>query len=204
MRNWLVILVHGFNVYDGGRQSTAKLRPFFAAAGIPYLMLEYKHWNPISSRNGNDKLAKQLTKAAVAAQLAGYTVVALGHSNGCAIIHRATTTYHAPIIKAIYINPALVASFSAGHYVEECHIWHSPSDSPVQWAKWLPYSAVRPWGEMGAIGYTGVDQRCINHNKQTDYRISSKTHSDVFKAEKLAYFGRKIVECVSLESSPSV
>ena len=69
-------------------------------------------------------------------------------------------------------------------------VWHSPSDRPVRLSKWLLPSRMRPWGEMGATGYQGVeDSRITNFNKQENYRVQSSEHSDVFTISKLPYFG---------------
>ena len=180
------------NVYDGGRQSTAKLRPFFADIGVPYLMVNYIHWYPGSCKTGNDKIAKEVAETARNAVLAGYDVVAVGHSNGCAIIHHATRRYDANIKHCIYINPALGRALSPGVNVERTDIWYSPSDKPVKWSKIFRKSDARPWGEMGAKGYKGSDKRMYNFNKEVDFEVSSKTHSDVFDIDKLAFFGPMI------------
>lgn len=127
--------------------------------------------------------------AANNAQKAGYAIVAVGHSNGCAIIHRATTLYDASISRCIYINPALKKDLAPALQVDRFDVWHSPDDKPVKWSKWLPKSEARPWGEMGAVGYTGSDKRGFNHNKQDDFPVVSREHSDMFDVDKLAYFG---------------
>lgn len=192
MSKWMVILVHGFNVYDGGRKSTAKLRPFFAEHNIPYLMVEYVHSNPFSSRVKNDNVAKLLTDACTNANKAGYRVAAVGHSNGCAIISVATKKYMAPIERCIYINPALEKHTCPGKQVQQFDVWHSPGDRAVKLSKWLPFSSARPWGEMGATGYIGTDTRCSNFNKQKDFPVRSKSHSDMFDVDNLAFFGPMI------------
>ena len=63
----------------------------------------------------------------------------------------------------------------------------------LQIARFLPR---HPWGRMGQRGYKGDDPRYINYNKQHGFRVSSRSHSDVFDPEKLAFFGPLIVEKV--------
>jgi alpha-beta hydrolase superfamily lysophospholipase len=186
-------LVHGFNVWDGGRQSVGKLRPFFADKGMPYVMVNYGHFGLLDTRFKNDKIAKLVAEASHNAINAGYQVIAVGHSNGAAIIHRATTRYNASIDRAVYINPALKKDLAPGAQVRRVDVWHSPSDKPVQWAKWLPASNARPWGEMGALGYEGADNRMVNLNKEHSFLAISREHSDMFKADKLTYFGPLLV-----------
>ncbi len=192
-KKYLALLIHGFNVWDGGRQTVGKLRPFFADINMPYIMLNYGHFGLLDTRFKNDKIAKRVVRACSSANLAGYKVIAVGHSNGCAIIHRATTKYLAAIEQAVYINPALKKDLVPGKQVLRVDVWHSPSDRPVKLAKLLPFANARPWGEMGATGYRGDDGRMRNRDKEYDYRVDSCEHSDMFKMEKLAFFGPKVV-----------
>ncbi len=184
-----VILVHGFNVWDGGRDTVGKLHGFFTALGVPCVLLNYGHFGLLDTRFKNDAVARRLRDTAHSAAIAGYQVVAIGHSNGAAIIHRATTAYAARIDRAVYINPALQRDLAPGLQVKRVDVWHSPSDTQVQWAKLLPVIDARPWGEMGATGYRGADARMVNLNKETNFAVKSREHSDVFDSERLAFFG---------------
>lgn len=180
----LAILVHGFNVWDGGRATVGKLRPFFADEGVPYIMLNYGHFGLGDTYWRNKKIAAQVTKACTAARINGSRVVAVGHSNGCAILHYAAKELGAQIDKTVFINPALDADAAL---VGRVDVWYSPSDRPVRWAKYLPF---HPWGEMGATGYTGPARDGIrNFNKETDFPLPSREHSDLFQVELLPLFG---------------
>ncbi len=96
----------------------------------------------------------------------------------------------------MYINPALKKDLVPGSQVQRIDVWHSPSDQPVKLAKLLPAANARPWGEMGAVGYQGDDKRMCNHNKECGYSVISREHSDMFKMEKLAFYGPAVVEQV--------
>lgn len=193
MTNTLAILVHGFNVRDGGRATIGQLETFFSAKGIPCIVFNY-HWLGVFGTYAkNGKIARRISKAAESAAKAGHRVVAVGHSNGCAILHRATIEQQARIEHLIYINPALDKNRAPGGEVNRLDVWHSPSDKPVKIAKWLPK---HPWGEMGATGYDGDDERIFNHNKEKDYPVSSKEHSDMFILENLSYFGTEVLKDV--------
>ena len=185
----LTIFVHGYNVGDGGLWTVGRLRPFFPP---PYILFNYGHFTLIETRLKNDKVAKRLAKACENAKLHGFKVVVVGHSNGCPIINRASRKYKAPIDKAVYINPALKKNYVPGDQVKALDVWYSPSDKPVRWAKYIPFK--RAWGEMGATGYVGDDERITSYNKEKDYTVSSNEHSDVFKADKLTFFGPVIAE----------
>ena len=206
MRRPLAILVHGFNVWDGGRATVGKLRPFLSARDIPFISINYGHVGLIGTRLKNNKIARRVANAVRTATAAGYRPVLIGHSNGCAIIHLALgllslegrlCPLRACLVDAIYINPALRKSPQVYKTVKRLMVWHSPSDKPVRWSKWLPRSNARPWGEMGATGFVGHDERVTNHNKEL-MTPPSKSHSDLFSAELLPFYGPLVVDGVAL------
>ncbi len=197
----LVLLVHGFNVFNP-EKSVGKLRTFFESQGCPTIMVDYGHTGLIETRLKNPKIAKRLAKLAKSAKAidSDRRVIAVGHSNGCAILHLATNEHQAPIDKLVYINPALKKNLTPGIDVYQCDVWHSPSDKAVKWsrvlAKIIPrkWFNARPWGKMGAVGYVGDDRRMNNFDKENDYVLSSKAHSDVFKWSLIGYFGQIIAD----------
>ena len=191
----VALLVHGF-ASKGGKGSTDLLRPFFEDAGYQVAELDYNWTGLIGVRTCNKKLGKSW--AGWCRIVASYAteIIGVGHSNGCAIL-RASAWLGAPFTQLVFINPALNTKGKKtriGSLVKRVHVWHSPSDKAVRIARFLPR---HPWGRMGAIGYKGNDPRWINYNKQHDFRVSSRSHGDVFDAEKLAFFGPRIVEKVT-------
>ena len=202
----LILLVHGINT-TLSIETVGKLRTFFECRGCPVVAVNYSYTGVMAARSKNPKVAKDLAKIIRKTKAAepGRPVIVIGHSNGCAIIHIASTNFRAEIDTAIYINPALKKDLAIGSRVNECHIWHSPSDSPVKWSKRLSkiipssWFDARPWGEMGATGYIGNDERMINFNKEDDFMISSCKHSDVFEWQMMPYFGCLIAD-IALDS----
>lgn len=191
----VALLVHGF-ASKGGKGSTDLLRPFFEAAGYEVAELDYNWTGLIGVRTCNKKLAKSWAGWCRIVASKVTEIVGVGHSNGCAIL-RASAWLGAPFTQLVFINPALNTKGKKtriGPLVKRVHVWYSPSDKAVRIARWLPK---HPWGRMGAIGYKGDDPRYINYNKQDDFRVSSRSHRDVFDAEKLAFFGPRIVEKVT-------
>lgn len=197
----IVLLIHGFNVFNP-EKSVGKLRTFFEVRGCPTVMINYGHTGLIETRFKNPKIAKKIAAITAAIKKANpdRPIILVGHSNGCAIIHIATNDFGAIADNVVYINPALEKHLSPGNHVKKCHVWHSPSDKPVKWARRLSkiipkkWFNARPWGEMGAVGYVGQDERMLNYNKEYSFLLSSKTHSDVFDWELMPYFGELIVE----------
>lgn len=188
--NTVAILIHGFNVRDGGKESIGKLQSYLETRGVDCIVVDY-HWLGVFGTYAkNNKIAKRIAKAAKAAKAGHRNVIALGHSNGCAILNIATKKYMAPIDRLLYVNPALDRDQSPGSYVKEWHVWYSPGDLPVKIGKLLPK---HPWGEMGAKGYKGKDDRVQQYNKQTQFPVKSSEHSDVFRVEQLTYFGPMMI-----------
>lgn len=118
---------------------------------------------------------------------------AIGHSNGCNLIIEAAWR-GAQFRRVVFINPALDSDAPLPPSIQSAHVWHSPSDLPVRFAKFLWF---HPWGDMGAKGFTGDDPRYINHDKENDYAKRSRSHSDVFGEPLLDYFAPLIVDGVN-------
>jgi len=182
----IVYLVHGFNVKDDGEKTIKALTSYFERDGYDVRCFDYRWVGLGRVRLCNKNLAYAF------AHLARPDSVAVGHSNGCAIIHHAAH-FGAPFREVIYINPALNRKAELAPQVHQAHVWHSRSDHTVWTASWMPWHT---WGRMGAVGYKGDNKRYINYNKEEDYEISSSKHSDVFYPGKVGYFGPKIVECI--------
>ena len=198
----LVLLVHGYNVHDP-EETVGKLRTFFETRGCETIIVNYGHVGLLlrETKRKNPKVAKQVAATVNNSKLldASREVIVVGHSNGCAIINMACRDFGAKIDKVVYVNPALKTDLSPGC---ECHVWHSPSDSPVKWARrmhkipFIRQLTPTRWGRMGSTGYRGSDVLVTNYNKEHDYIVSSKEHSDVFNWHLIAYFGPLIVNAV--------
>ena len=197
----IVLLIHGYNVFNP-EKTVGKLRTFFETRGCPTIMIDYGHTGLIETRFKNPKIAKKIAGIinAIKQSEPNRRIILVGHSNGCAIIHIATNDFKAAADEVVYINPALEKHLSPGNNVKHCSVWHSPSDKPVKWARRLSkiipkkWFNARPWGEMGAVGYMGQDERVTNFNKEDDFLLSSNAHSDVFDWELMPFFGDLIVE----------
>jgi hypothetical protein len=186
--NTHVISVHGFNVYDAGKNTVAKMLPYFEQLGCTTEVFDYGFFNLFNPRWRNQNIADKLSERIRDLNFIDVDVIIVAHSNGCAIAHM---TSNCKIKTAVYINPALDRSRSFPETIERAHVWHSPSDLPVRLSRLLPFHT---WGAMGAYGATGDDKRVTNFNKQHDFHISSRKHSDVFDDDKLEFFGPLIVK----------
>ena len=145
-----IYLIHGFNVADGGRNTTDRLAIPLTSAGHKVVELDYGHWHRLRVRLANKPLAKLI------AAMAEPGSVLIGHSNGACLAQMAAIA-GAQISRMVLINPALDAAAALPPDIR-CDVYHSPSDRVVELAKWIPWS---PWGNMGRIGSTGNG---INHD----------------------------------------
>jgi hypothetical protein len=181
-----VTLVHGF--WDNnGHRTTDLLTPFFKDKQFEVEEFDYGFTGLLGVRLLNDRRAGELAERTRA------ETIGVGHSNGCAILQKASFL-GAPFSQLVFINPALDADAGVGTQVKRIHVWHSPSDLPVRFANTF---ISHPWGEMGATGYKGTDPRFINYNKEDDFDVSSQSHLDIFFVkEKLDFFGPLIVNAV--------
>lgn len=172
----MIHLVHGFNVSDGGKETTDKLRPYFESAGFEVTDHDYGWIGLLGVRFLNGRIAKGIREKVKAGD------IGVGHSNGCAILARACEQ-GAPFKGLVLINPAL-NSDTVIPGVEWVHVYHTNHDSPVKLASWLPF---HQWGDMGAEGFRGQDVRYTNFNL-TDH---IQGHSEIF--QRLDVWGQVIV-----------
>lgn len=180
------ILIHGFNVADGGASTTGLLRAGLEDLGLEVVEFE-THWRPgllrdlLSVRFGNAKRARRLAAIIRPGDLL------IGHSNGCALIDQATWLlassrgWAAPDVAAMYLNPALDVDAPLAPQVKGAWIFHTASDKIVGLASRLWKSR---WGSMGRDGYRpgpteDYDERYSNLSYE-HHGIESPGHSGVF------------------------
>lgn len=194
----LIILIHGFNVSDGGQRTVGKLQPFFQAEDNTVCsVMNYGYFGLISTHLLNDNVARRLAKKIINARFHFNEVVVVGHSNGCAIAHLASDLLvgvpKPASIRYVYINPALERTLAPSTAVGQFIILHNPKDVAVKLSKLLPWGRKnRPWGRMGADGYVGNDSRAININTLERYEVDAKGHSGVFEDEVVSYYGEEL------------
>lgn len=182
------ILVHGFNVSDGGAGTTDTLRAGLEAKGFEVVEFDTK-WRRgllrdlISVRMDNGKRARRLASMLQSGD------ILIGHSNGCAIIdmacwYLASICSGAPKVGCLYLNPALDVDTPLAPQVAACWVMHSPTDKTVKKAALLFKSR---WGAMGAYGYQVEkgylpDARYVNIPYE-HHGVCNVEHSGAFKTE---------------------
>lgn len=163
-----LVLAHGFNVKDGGKNTIDKLRHFLGGHNV--LQADYGYFDLFGVRFFNKHIAK------VVAGMTPAGSIGIGHSNGCDILLRACHM-GAGFSRLILINPALDndADFPWNGKLRRIDVLHNVDDTVVTTSRFMLF---HPWGDMGRVGYTGRDTRVINH--ETKRLFNASGHSDVF------------------------
>ncbi len=171
-----VVLVHGFNVRDGGKHSIDQLEPFIKETGhvVDVDEGDYGYFNIWMIRFSRSK-----TRRRVIHRLANTfesADVIITHSNGANFTHQALDLLapsHNNTKLVIHISPALDTDAEIPQATKHQLVMHTPHDKAVKASSWLWF---HPWGRMGAKGYTGSDNRNTNHKDKT-----VKGHSHWFR-----------------------
>ncbi len=195
MDRTLVIMIHGFNVTDGGASTILKLKPYYRKRGAHVISLRYGWFGLLQARFCNEEVSEDLAKLIDGNAKHYSKIIVVGHSNGCAIAHLASFKCKAIIHRLVYINPALKRYYVPDSNVKAIDVWHNAEDNAVLWAKLLFWRArERPWGLMGRTGYMGQDTRFVNFDTARDFTTKVKGHSAIFKKRAICFFGLLIAD----------
>lgn len=177
-------IVHGFNVTDGGANTTDKLRPHFEARG--YVVKEHDTkwgWSLIANlrsvRAGNEKRAAALAQDIKAGDLL------VGHSNGCLLISMAcwmrAQLEDTEGVRVVLFNPAMDVDTPLSPVISNALVFHTKTDRTVWTAKLL---RGHKWGEAGRVGLGGVSSGRIHNCAYETLGFEDLKHSGVFANEK--------------------
>lgn len=175
MKSKRVILVHGFNVSDGGKGSIDKLIPGLEARGYEVVQFDYGYLDLFLVRLRTDFISKAL-----------YDIVKpndsiICHSHGCALAAKAMEK-GAKFNKVVFIHPALENDWKIPNEfsLNKLTVLYSQKDlatfaagllhkfSPLNWLFGKHF-----WGNMGTIGPTTYDTRICSIN-------DNRHHSQIF------------------------
>lgn len=156
-----VILVHGFNVRDGGRNSIDRLIPFILKKGYDVTEYDYGFRLLLGVRFRSKADAQGLI------DLYRPGDIVIGHSNGGHLIALAIEK-GLPVKHVVMIHPALNKNWEPPpmHPVEQIHVYYSGQDIATWAAKFLPF---HKWGAMGTVGPTSLDARLIGHKEKQSH-----------------------------------
>ena len=186
-----ILLIHGFNVKDGGANTVDKLAPYLEAAGheVDKDEADYGYYSLTMVR-----LQKHKAIARIAGALESADVV-ISHSNGANYAHKALNLLarRDRSYQEIRLSPALNRKTGISDNVSRCAVFHTKTDMAVRVSSYLP---CHPWGRQGAYGYEGKDPRITN----IDGTDVIKGHSDWFKPEYIEWVAQEILRLIPPEN----
>lgn len=159
-------IVHGFNVTDRGKATTDKMITPLEEQGYEIREWDYGWKFLLGTWYTNPRIARQIAREVRQGD------IGVGHSNGCAILYRASQM--ASFGGMVFINPALDKDKAP-----DCkwfHIYHNAGDTPVKMSKYIPGVY---WGEMGRTGYIGGHPH-TNYDGQSTLGLSYLDGHSVF------------------------
>lgn len=183
-------LVHG--IRSDGTLNVDRLRPYAEAAGYVVREFEYGWTHALMAWWMNDRRAHLLSKLVQPGD------VAIGHSNGCAILDRATD-HGAAFDTLVYVTPALEVEQRPASQVRRLFVFYSPDDKATWVARlfrWLPGSR---WGAMGRYGYEGItDMRIRSIDLHNALQAKRLGHSGMFSGDWIERFGELVQLALSV------
>jgi len=188
-----LVLIHGYNISDGGESTTGRLYEWAEKYGFTDIHeFKYGRFDLIKVAWNSKKVARDL------ADLIGdKPTVVIAHSHGNVIADLAATEFKAPIIYHIGINAALSVNADFAQQVRKMDNYFTPGDRVVTFSKWWrrlrgPLAWIRPnyWGEAGRKGIKITDEnkdQVANFNMQDSPSglLPIDGHSEFFKYRSL-------------------
>jgi len=171
-----VILLHGFNVKDGGTDTIDTLQPMLKEEGYEIEEFDYGFLGLIMVRFRTKFIASMLKK------MAKPDDYVIAHSHGCAITAKAMEQ-GAQFNKVTFIHPALNNKWEIPELdsVKRITVYYCEKDIATWAAKLLRwFSPLRLlkkkhfWGAMGSTGPRSQDRRWVGIN-------DGHSHSGIFK-----------------------
>lgn len=179
-----IVLIHGFNVKDGGARTVDRLAPYLEAAGheVETDQADYGYYNLFKVRMRKHSAVRRIANALLDAD------AVISHSNGSNYEYKALKllAHKDRIYQAVRLSPALNRSTGVPVNVSQCTVFHTKTD------KWVWLSGLllfHPWGRQGQKGYIGEDARVRN------WPVSDiiKGHSDYFTDENIEFIADEIL-----------
>lgn len=149
-------IIHGIHTSEGSTSTPALMIPKLKRQHYNVVVHDYGWVLGILSRFQNEGRAKKI------APFIKEGDIILAHSNGADITRRMLKSFGIKPAGIILLQPALDddIEFEPGDYW--INVFFNEEDKAVWIAKFLPLH--HPYGEMGRVGYTGLDTRVKNYN----------------------------------------
>jgi hypothetical protein len=164
-----VVLIHGFNVKDGGAKTVDRLAPYLEQYGyqVDKDEADYGYLSLFAVRLKKHKAILRIVKAMRTAD------VVIAHSNGANYVLKALKFITENKIRVVFLSPAANRKAKFAESASRVDVFYSRTDFWV----WLSgFLLFHPWGRMGQRGPKTNDPRVFAHN----YSDMVRDHSDWF------------------------
>ncbi len=182
------VLVHGFNVRDGGAKTIDKFAFEFRDLGytVDIDEADYGYFSLLKIYfGGKREVIRRLMSAFKDAD------IIVTHSNGASFANKALNEMP-PRLEGnqilVHFSPALDRKTKIPYSITHQFVYHTRKDLIVKLSTWLP---MLPWGRMGATGYKGKGP-----NTNVDYTFTVEGHSNWFNGANAVNFPRDVHERV--------
>jgi hypothetical protein len=179
-----IVLVHGFNVRDGGQRTVDRLAPYLVKAGhtVDKDNADYGFFSLWMVRLKKHSAVLRIAKAIENAD------AVISHSNGSNYTNKALRQleWHQKTYRVVRLSPALNSGGRVPSNISKGWVFHTRSDFWVWMSGLIPW---HPWGRMGQKGYKGDDSRLVNR----DFTDLIKRHSDWFTDDNVEFIAKEII-----------
>jgi pimeloyl-ACP methyl ester carboxylesterase len=177
-------LIHGIHTAPSN-PTVPGLVPYLQKAGFPVAAPNYGYILGIEALRMNPVIEGVLEPYIWPSD------IAIGHSNGCAIIYELLK--RRPLKGVVLIDPALESAIAlSGYLFKWADVYFNAGDTLTEVAEVAEKMGIAPrcWGEMGHDGYLGSDPRVHNIDcGNTEGMPKVNGHSDLFTAANLPAWG---------------
>ena len=185
-----VHLVHGFNVYDGGRNTVARLAPYFPPGTAR--VHNYGWTGLLRLRRVNRRAVDDLMAAVKPGDFL------IGHSNGALICWEVAQRLGAQLGGVVVINPSMRRDTLWPEGLPVLCLANA-TDWVVQmgraWGRLVSLGGLTPhgWGAAGRYGFTAGQRNVVSLDTSDSWWTEPvKGHSGVFHPPGLDYWGAKV------------
>ena len=176
-----IVLVHGFNVKDGGAGSIDRLAPHLEKRGheVECDEADYGYYDLIKVRFAKYSAVRRILGALNRAD------AVVTHSNGANYATKALNLFFGQRVQVIHLSPALNSDTKVPSNISRGWVFFTKTD----WTVWISSLLIgHAWGRMGQRGYTGGDPRITN----IDHTDLVKFHSDWFNDDNVEIIAAEI------------
>ena len=177
-----IVLVHGFNVRDGGKHTIDKLAPYFIRAGYN-VDTDEADYGFFSLWMVRFKKHSAIRRIIGALQNADAVVT---HSNGANYTMKALNLLTGKKLHVFHLSPAVNRNTLFPESVKRAVVYFTRTDFWVWISGFLPF---HPWGRMGYSGAKTNDSRIQNR----DFTDIVKGHSDWFSDDNIEFIAGTII-----------